>query len=316
MRSVPRLLSPLPWALLVLALAPPAAHGQDHPDWIGLQVIFKSAESVLKIGDKVVGRADAFRVYRIDRVNGDWVWLISTGVSGWAPAGDLVRFEQAIDFYSAMINHDPKDGLAFMNRGICWAVRGEFDIAITDIDEAIRLQPDNSVAFAARGFARERKQDIRQAIDDYTEALRLNPKYPRCLCLRGNAHRKLKEYREALSDYDEAVRQDPSLADALANRAWVRATCPDPAFRDGKQAVESATRACELVGWRAAALLDVLAAAHAEIRDFDAAVKWARAALDNVAAGESDSRVRFQMHLRLYQEKKPLREEAPEQFRP
>ena len=42
----------------------------------------------------------------------------------------------------------------------------------------------------------------------------------------------------------------------LNELAWLQATCPEAKARDGKQAVEHATRACELSAWKEAAFLD------------------------------------------------------------
>ena len=81
------------------------------------------------------------------------------------------------------------------------------------------------------------------------------------------------------------------------------ATCPDAKFQDGKMAVESATRACQLSEWKGANYLDTLAAAYAEEGTFDKAVEWQEKAIQLSPHMES-----FQERLRLYKEKKPYRE--------
>ena len=42
------------------------------------------------------------------------------------------------------------------------------------------------------------------------------------------------------------------------NNAWFLATCPKAEFRNGKSAVEDATRACELTGWKEANNIDIV----------------------------------------------------------
>jgi hypothetical protein len=82
------------------------------------------------------------------------------------------------------------------------------------------------------------------------------------------------DYGRALAVYDELARTYPELVEAHSRSAWLRATCPDARYRDGKLAVESARRACELTDWHNPGELEVLAAACAEAGDFGSAVKW------------------------------------------
>ncbi len=88
--------------------------------------------------------------------------------SGCGPSKE----EQAIDAYK---------------RGNAYAEKGEFDKAIADYTEAIRLNPkfakayvDRGIAYVDRGFDYVNKVkvegEIDKAIADLTEAIRLNPK--------------------------------------------------------------------------------------------------------------------------------------------
>jgi tetratricopeptide (TPR) repeat protein len=64
---------------------------------------------------------------------------------------------------------------AFNRRGIAYARKGDFDRAIADYDEALRIKPDYAEALKNRGIAYEKKGDFDRAIADYDEALRIKP---------------------------------------------------------------------------------------------------------------------------------------------
>ncbi len=83
-----------------------------------------------------------------------------------------------------------------------------------------------------------------------------------------------RDYARALAACDHLAKTYPDLVEAHSTAARIHATCPDPSFRDGKLAVASAKRACELTDWRDFWELSVLAAACAEAGDFAQAVKW------------------------------------------
>ena len=90
--------------------------------------------------------------------------------------------------------------------------------------------------------------------------------------------------------------------------AWIRATHPDPKFRDGRQAVILALRAVELSPGDAA-VLDTLAAAYAEAGRFAEAARTARKAMD-IAVLQNKPALAASMpaKIRLYQAGKPFHE--------
>jgi Flp pilus assembly protein TadD len=120
----------------------------------------------------------------------------------------------------------------------------------------------------------------------------------------------LRQYGRALDDYTRAIRLDPKDPRSHDGRGWLYATCPDPRYRDGKRAVASATRACELTGWKNAGMIDSLAAAYAEAGDFGAAARWEAKAIGLLADRNGARHKAFASRLRQYEGGKPYREET------
>jgi tetratricopeptide (TPR) repeat protein len=116
-------------------------------------------------------------------------------------------------------------------------------------------------------------------------------------------------YGLAVAAFREVLKRDPDDASALNGLAWVLASCPDASLRDGKMAVETATRACELSKWTEASFLDTLAAAYAETGDYPSAVRWQREAIAKLSAADP-TRAEFSDRLQLYESSKPYRDDA------
>jgi tetratricopeptide (TPR) repeat protein len=154
---------------------------------------------------------------------------------------------------------------------VTWHAKAELDKAIADLDEAIRLDPKDAMAFSVRSEAWRQKGD----------------------------------YEKALADCEAAIRLDPKDAFGYDGRAWIRATSPDAKYRDGRRAVEDATRACELSEWKSPRSLGTLAAACAEAGDFAAAVKWEEKSL--ALFQDESERTKARSRLDLYRAGKPYR---------
>lgn len=120
-----------------------------------------------------------------------------------------------------------------------------------------------------------------QATADLAKAIELGAGYGLVTCYRnrGAMLSVVGKYGQALRDYQRCLELRSSDPLTLINLAWLLATCPDDALRDGPRAAELARRACELSGWKQPNLLGTLAAAYAETGQFERAIEYQQEAI-------------------------------------
>jgi tetratricopeptide (TPR) repeat protein len=85
------------------------------------------------------------------------------------------------------------------------------------------LNPNNSSAFNERGYAYSAKGDYDRAIADYDEAIRLDSKNVLPINNRGNAFELMGDYPRAALEFDEITRLQPGNAEVWNRRCWARA---------------------------------------------------------------------------------------------
>ncbi|MGA2258561.1 MAG: tetratricopeptide repeat protein [Thermoguttaceae bacterium] len=100
----------------------------------------------------------------------------------------------------------------------CHEGKGEYDKAIADLTESIRLDPKNADWYNNRGPFYEKRGEYDKAIADFTEAIRQDPNYAIAYINRGTVYHQKGEYDKTIADYTEAIRLDPKDADAYNNR--------------------------------------------------------------------------------------------------
>jgi len=108
------------------------------------------------------------------------------------------------------------------NRGVELKRKGDFDGAIADYDQAIRLNPGDHFAFNNRGNTWRDKGDLDRAIADYTEALRLDPGYTAVLINRALVYERKRELALARADYEAALAQPPKYANGPGGQEMAR----------------------------------------------------------------------------------------------
>jgi tetratricopeptide (TPR) repeat protein len=361
-----------------LGLALPVALAAAEPSWEAKTVILTRAGVQLQapegkdIAPKMAGVAKdlTFQVRKDDK---DRLLLDSRRQQGWVAKGDVIPFEQAVEYFTKELAKDPKNSHALTARGVALGSGKDADKAVADFDRAIELDPKSTLAYYhraniaygkgrydqaladynavieqdpafdwayhVRGWIYYRQQDYDRALADYQTAIKLVPtetvfyrdrgniafvrkKYDDALAdytksieldptymvpwnLRGKTWEAKKEYAKARADFEKAVElagKQPGFSGYHTSLAVLLAACPDAAVRDGKKALDVARRAYELA--KGPTELAALAAAHAELGEFDQAVEWQEKA---IAAAPKTSSDQYRERLKLYQDKKPYR---------
>ncbi len=128
------------------------------------------------------------------------------------------EFDRAIEDYDQAIKLDPNFARAFNNRGAMYERKGEFDRAIQDFDKAIALNPEYAEAFNNRGLAYHKKGESDRAIQDFDRAIKLKPNFARAFGNRGLAYYDKDEFDRAIQDFNQAIKLKPEFAGAFNNR--------------------------------------------------------------------------------------------------
>ena len=230
-----------------------------------------------------------------------FTYLGGSVFQGRDPADARGDPDRAIADNDAAIRSDPQNAMAYFRRGNAWYEKKDYDRAIADYDAVIRIEPGKASAYGNRGAARLAQGDYAQAIADATRALEMDARLSSAFMTRGVAKGRSGDLDGAIADWTRALELDQGLPQAYNHLAWAWATAERPTVRDGRRAVESALKACELTQWKNPSYLDTLAAAYARNGQFDEAVKWQRKAMESPDTAKDD---RAAERLRLYGERK------------
>jgi tetratricopeptide (TPR) repeat protein len=221
-------------------------------------------------------------------------------------AGDLIG---AIAAYEEASRLDPTYTLPRYNLGVIRLGQREYVRAIALFKEAIALNPQLVPAYNNLGAALLETGDLDGAIAEYRKAIGIGSENSERAWSHFNLGLALQlvgDLDGAIQAFQSAIRIDARNAEAPATLAWILAAGPD-GVRDGKRAVEYATRACELSAWGNPNHVAILAAAYAEAGNFVKAVEYQRKALTYPERDKEWGKI-VRAHLARYERSKPSRD--------
>ncbi|MFO1475379.1 MAG: tetratricopeptide repeat protein [Verrucomicrobiota bacterium] len=202
------------------------------------------------------------------------------------------------------------NGMAEGSLGAALQRQGRAAEALPHLERAASLQPGPAV-YANWGSALLQTGHPREAIRQLDRALELGPDSAGIRNNLGVAYQMLGDYPAAAAAFERALAIEPGRPGTCRNLAWLLATCPDPAVRNGPRAVELVRRAQEVSTAPSAGLQRTLAAALAECGRFSEAVAAAQEALRlaPMQPGQVQG-AELAAELQLYHEGKPVRDPA------
>jgi tetratricopeptide (TPR) repeat protein len=303
---------PTLFAGLALAASVLAPKLPPRTDWVGETVLIKQSRTPC-------GEVDADGSFTPTGTLGSIQYVVIKDDKGrvqvlngakrvWVEKDNLVRLADAVDHYTKMLDGDPNNASWFAYRGWARFQTGKIDEALKDYAEAIRLEPRAPYYYGNRALIFRDQKKFEEAIADHNTCIELAPTYETAYLNRAVTYTRKKEFTKAAADYAKVIELNPESAGGHNGLAWLLSTATDDKVRDGKRALEAAKKACELTDHKNGGLLDTLAAAYAELGQFDQAVEWQEKAL---AAGDMPFREvdPARKRLELYKQKKPYRGE-------
>jgi tetratricopeptide (TPR) repeat protein len=301
-----------PLLLLAASLAAPAPAKLRDP-WVGVVVCCKSGSpETYRLTPDGGFELESFHLRYLDvrcvDEKGEFIAVQHDDRMVWLKKDAVLRPREAINHYTAVLDRDPTDERAISCR--CWAYMavGEYDRALKDGEEAVRLNPQSVAWKNNRGEVFIKRKEYDKAVAEFTDILANHPRYYFALYNRSEAYLRSRQFDKAKADLEAALENEGKVPALHMNLARVLATAPDAKLRDGKRALEEAKKAVDMLNYRDGRFLDTLAAAYAEVGDFDKAVETQQKAIDDpeFMKDEGDAARR---RLKQYRDKKPFRDE-------
>jgi len=219
------------------------------------------------------------------------------------------KLAEAVTRFQAALEIKPDYADAQNGLGLAMLQQGQAAEAITHFQRALEIQPGFAAAHNNLGMALLQTGRAREAIPHLESALAAEPDQAEAHNNLGYACLQTGQVESARAHYQRALELKPDYAAAGNNLAWLLATCPQDAIRDGARAVGLAERAAKLSGGTNLIILRTLAASLAEARRFSEAIQVADQARRRAAAdGNAGLAGALERELARYQAGQPLRD--------
>ncbi|MCF0234267.1 MAG: tetratricopeptide repeat protein [Thermoguttaceae bacterium] len=222
----------------------------------------------------------------------------------------LKEYDKALADVNKALRIDGDMLQALRVKGIIYLQQEKFDDAIRIFEQLKRRSDDKVEATLQIAFATSRKGLYKKAVEMLDKELEANPESTDIMRSRADMELSYGHWAEAIDWYGRVLAKDPNDSGVLNNYSWLLSTCPVDSIRNGEKALEYGLLAAEKTFYAAPHILSTLAAAYAELGDFENARKWSAKAVEIGEKEKYESLDSLKNEQKSYLENKPWRETA------
>ena len=161
-----------------------------------------------------------------------------------------------------------------------FAEQKQWDEAVQWLESCLNKHPDSrEINLVLIGVLADKKS-FGAAKERIQSLLAKEPDDLRLLRLDSQISISLGRHHDAIKVLTKVTEIDPNDYTSINNLSWLLSTSPIDSVRNGRRALELAEKASELSRYKEAFVLSTLAAAHAELGNFDKAREWSQKSID------------------------------------
>ena len=221
------------------------------------------------------------------------------------------QLDQAVEQFRYAIQLDRNLADAHTNLGNVLSAQGKFEESIEPYRAALQVRPNDPAVLLRLGAIYAHLGQNAAAEEAFQSVLRIDPRQTPARMELAYLFLRQQKYADAVAVFRQGCLIDPTNTAMANDLAWVLATCPQDEVRDGQEALRLATQVRAASPAPAANVFDTLAAAYAEVGQFDQAVEAAHQAVE-LAEAEQNAELaeKLRGRLSLYESHQPYHDRA------
>lgn len=220
--------------VVVMAFNVPSLFARDVQ--VGDDVVLRSLNTKIDVSGERVHppKWRRYLPYRVERIDGNRVWIVSSHMVGQKVQGAVARDEliprsEADGFFTELLDASPNSARLHVTRGLVRLYHGEVMPALDDGNAAVRCDPRDVLSYFFRVTVRFYQKDFDNAIADADSAIRIDPAFSYAYAARGPVRGFQGDHDRAIADLSEAIRLEPACAELFYDRAQMWNTKGDQA---------------------------------------------------------------------------------------
>lgn len=185
----------------------------------GVNILVNYADAWYHLGMAYKEKGDgpnavrAFETARSQKTFKDPEFFVASGLAYNATK----QYDKAIKDFNEAIKMNPKLEEAYNNLGLTYCDAGMLTDAVKTLEQAIKLNPKMDKAYYNMGNTFAKAGDYNKAIDWYNQAIAIKPDYGDAYNNIGNSYAAMKDYAKAIESYKKVIEINPRNSKVLYN---------------------------------------------------------------------------------------------------